>query len=134
MTWLTLALYSKKAWVWCRHHWKILAIALWTLIVWLVSRGNVKAYKRVLETTIENYKKEIEVLENSHADEIGKRNEAIRVHNESIAKLEREYKGSKNDLTVEKRARYLELLKMLNKDPKSANEAIEKEFGFKHVD
>jgi len=127
-------LYSKKAWVWCRHHWKILAIALWTLVVWFVSRGNVKAYKRVLEATIDNYKKEIEVLENSHADEIGKRNEAIQVHNESIAKLEREYKGSKNDLTVEKRARYLELLEMLNKDPKSANEAIEKEFGFKHVD
>jgi PHP family Zn ribbon phosphoesterase len=120
--------------VWCRHHWKILAIALWTLVVWFVSRGNVKAYKRVLEATIDNYKKEIEVLENSHADEIGKRNEAIQVHNESIAKLEREYKGSKNDLTVEKRARYLELLEMLNKDPKSANEAIEKEFGFKHVD
>jgi len=134
MTWLTLVLYSKKAWVWCRHHWKILAIALWTLVVWFVSRGNVKAYKRVLEATIDNYKKEIEVLENSHADEIGKRNEAIQVHNESIAKLEREYKGSKNDLTVEKRARYLELLEMLNKDPKSANEAIEKEFGFKHVD
>jgi len=134
MTWLTLVLYSKKAWVWCRHHWKILAIALWTLVVWFVSRGNVKAYKRVLEATIDNYKKEIEVLENSHADEIGKRNEAIQVHNESIAKLEREYKGSKNDLTVEKRARYLELLEMLSKDPKSANEAIEKEFGFKHVD
>ena len=29
MTWLTLVLYSKKIWVWCKHHWKILALALW---------------------------------------------------------------------------------------------------------
>ena len=63
MTWLTFVLYSKKIWVWCKHHWKILALALWTLIVFLVARKNVRAYKKVLDATIENYKKEVEVLE-----------------------------------------------------------------------
>ena len=132
MTWLTLVLYSKKIWVWCKHHWKILALALWTLVVFLIARKNVRAYKKVLDTTIENYKKEVEVLENSHKEEVRKRDEAIKKHNDDIKKLEEEYAGDKEELSVEKRSRYLDLVKMYDSDPNSINEILQKEFGFKY--
>ena len=132
MTWLTIVLYSKKILTWCKHHWKILAIALWTLVVFVVARRNVKAYKKVLNTTIDNYKKEVEVLENSHKEEVQKRNEAIKKHNEDIKKLEENYSGKKENLSVEKRSRYLELVKMYDSDPESINKILEKEFGFKY--
>jgi flagellar biosynthesis/type III secretory pathway M-ring protein FliF/YscJ len=132
MTWLTLVLYSKKIWVWCKHHWKILALALWTLVVFLIARKNVRAYKKVLDTTIENYKKEVEVLENSHKEEIRKRDEAIKRHNDDIKKLEEKYAGDKEELDVEKRSRYLELVKMYKSDPESINKILEEEFGFKY--
>jgi len=132
MTWLTLVLYSKKIWVWCKHHWKILALALWTLVVFLIARKNVRAYKKVLDTTIENYKKEVEVLENSHKEEIRKRDEAIRKHNDDIKKLEEKYAGDKEELDVKKRSRYLELVKMYKSDPESINKILEEEFGFKY--
>ena len=132
MTWLTIVLYSKKVWTWCKHHWKILAIALWTLVVFIVARRNVKAYKKVLNTTIDNYKKEVEVLENSHKEEVQKRNEAIKKHNEDIKKLEENYSGKKENLSVEKRSRYLELVKMYDSDPESINKILEEEFGFKY--
>lgn len=132
MTWLTLVLYSKKIWVWCKHHWKILALALWTLVVFLIARKNLRAYKKVLDTTIENYKKEVEVLENSHKEEIRKRDEAIKKHNDDIKKLEEKYAGDKEELDVEKRSRYLELVKMYKSDPESINKILEEEFGFKY--
>jgi flagellar biosynthesis/type III secretory pathway M-ring protein FliF/YscJ len=132
MTWLTLVLYSKKIWVWCKHHWKILALALWTLVVFLIARKNVRAYKKVLDTTIENYKKEVEVLENSHKEEIRKRDEAIKRHNDDIKKLEEKYAGDKEELDVKKRSRYLELVKMYKSDPESINKILEEEFGFKY--
>jgi|TARA_A100001201_G_scaffold16361_1_gene19422 flagellar biosynthesis/type III secretory pathway M-ring protein FliF/YscJ len=132
MSWLTLVLYSKKIWVWCKHHWKILALALWTLVVFLIARKNVRAYKKVLDTTIENYKKEVEVLENSHKEEIRKRDEAIKRHNDDIKKLEEKYAGDKEELDVEKRSRYLELVKMYKSDPESINKILEEEFGFKY--
>ena len=132
MSWLTLVLYSKKIWVWCKHHWKILALALWTLVVFLIARKNVRAYKKVLDTTIENYKKEVEVLENSHKEEIRKRDEAIRKHNDDIKKLEEKYAGDKEELDVKKRSRYLELVKMYDTDPESINKILEEEFGFKY--
>lgn len=132
MTWLTFVLHSKKVWVWCKHHWKILALALWTLIVFAIARKNVKAYKKVLDTTIENYKKEVEVLENTHKEEIRKRDEAIKKHNDDIKRLEDEYVGDKEELSVEKRSRYLELVKMYDSDPDSINKILEEEFGFKY--
>lgn len=132
MTWLTFVLHSKKVWVWCKHHWKILALALWTLIVFAIARKNVKAYKKVLDTTIENYKKEVEVLENTHKEEIRKRDEAIKKHNDDIKRLEDEYVGDKEELSVEKRSRYLELVKMYDSDPENINKILEEEFGFKY--
>jgi len=132
MTWLTFVLHSKKIWLWCKHHWKILAIALWTLVVFVVARKNVRAYKKVLDTTLENYKKEVEVLENSHKEEIRKRDKAIQKHNDNIRKLEEKYAGDKQELSVEKRSRYLELVKLYDSDPESVNKILEKEFGFKY--
>ena len=132
MTWLTIVLHSKKIWLWGKHHWKILALAFWTLVVFLIARKNVRAYKKVLDTTIENYKKEVEVLENSHKEEIRKRDEAIKRHNDDIKKLEEKYAGDKEELDVEKRSRYLELVKMYKSDPESINKILEEEFGFKY--
>ena len=132
MTWLTVVLYSKKIWTWCKHHWKILAIALWTLVVFIVARGNVEAYKKVLDSTIENYKKEVEVLENSHKEEIEKRDQAIKKHNEDIKRLEEKYAGDKHQLNVKKRSRYLELVKMYDTDPENINKILQEEFGFKY--
>ena len=132
MTWLTLVLYSKKIWVWCKHYWKILALALWTLVVFLIARKNVRAYKKVLDTTVENYKKEVEVLENSHKEEIRKRDEAIKKHNDDIKKLEERYAGDKQELDVKKRSRYLELVKMYDTDPENINKILQEEFGFRY--
>ena len=74
----------------------------------------------------------VEVLENSHKEEIEKRNEAIKKHNEDIKRLEENYSGKKENLSVEKRSRYLELVKMYDSDPESINKILEKEFGFKY--
>ena len=132
MTWLTIILYSKKIWVWCKHHWKILALALWTLVIYFIARRNLGAHKKVLNTTIENYKKEVEILENSHKEEIQQRNNAINKHNNEIEKLERNYSGGRERLGVEKRSRYMELVKMYDTDPENISKMIQDEFGFKY--
>ena len=121
-----------KAWIWIKHHWKIVAISVWTLFVWLMSRKNVAMYKEILKNTIDNYKKEIEVLQNSNEKEQEEKQEAVRLRNESLARLEKEYEGREDKLSFEKRARYLELLETLSQEPEMVNKAIEEEFGFKY--
>lgn len=127
-------LYLQKAIVWCKHHWKIVAIGFWTLIVFFVARKHTGAYKKVLDSTIENYKKEVEILENSHKAEVQKRNEAVTAHNQKIAELEENYANSKEYLSVEKRARYLELTQLYETDPENVSQLIKDEFGFEYVE
>lgn len=119
-----------KAWVWTKHHWKIVAISAWTLFVWLMSRKNVAMYKKILENTIDNYKKEMEVLQNSNEKEKEQTQEALKLRDESLARLEKEFENREETLSLDKRARYLELLETLSENPEEANRAIEEEFGF----
>ena len=119
-----------KAWVWTKHHWKIVAISAWTLFVWLMSRKNVAMYKKILDNTIDNYKKEMEVLQNSNEKEKEQTQEALKLRDESLARLEKEFENREESLSFEKRARYLELLETLSENPEMANRAIEEEFGF----
>ena len=119
-----------KAWVWTKHHWKIVAISAWTLFVWLMSRKNVAMYKKILENTIDNYKKEMEVLQNSNEKEKEQTQEALKLRDESLARLEKEFENREEELSLEKRTRYLELLETLSEDPEMANRTIEEEFGF----
>ena len=133
MTWLALKVAMKKAWVWCKHHWKIVAIGAWTLVVYLIARGNVRNYQRVLEQTIESYKAERDAIDKTHQEEIEKRNEAIRKHNEALRILEEKYEEAEEELSYEKRARFTELMKMHDEDPQTINELLQKEFGFTYV-
>ena len=119
-----------KAWVWTKHHWKIVAISAWTLFVWLMSRKNVAMYKKILENTIDNYKKEMEVLQNSNEKEKEQTQEALKLRDESLARLEKEFENREEALSLDRRARYLELLETLSDNPEEANRAIEEEFGF----
>jgi DNA anti-recombination protein RmuC len=119
-----------KTWIWVKHHWKIVAISAWTLFVWLMSRKNVDMYKKILENTIDNYKNEMEVLKSSRDKEQKDKEEAIRLRDESLERLEREFEHREESLSYEKRARYLELLESLSESPESVNKAIEEEFGF----
>ena len=121
-----------KAWVWTKHHWKIVAISAWTLFVWLMSRKNVEMYKKILENTIDNYKKEMEVLQNSNEKEKEQTQEALKLRDESLARLEKEFENREEALSLDRRARYLELLETLSDNPEEANRAIEEEFGFKY--
>jgi len=121
-----------KAWVWTKHHWKIVAISVWTIFVWLMSRKNVDMYKNILENTIDNYKKEMEVLNASRDKEREEKQEALRLRDESLQRLEREFESREEALSFEKRARYLELLENLSNNPEDVNRTIEEEFGFKY--
>ena len=87
-------------------------------------------YKKILDNTIDNYKKEIEALENSRNKEQEGKSEALRLRDESLARLEREFDSREEILSSEKRERYLELLETLSENPEMVNRAIEEEFGF----
>ena len=137
MSWLTLEatkLFLQKAWVWSKHHWKIIALVVWTIVIWFVSRKNARAMLKVLETSRKSYEDEIDVLNKTHAEEQKRKAEAVDEYHRLIDTIENRYKNEKDKLTFEKRARIKELVDSYSGDKESLNNALKEEFGFEHVE
>ena len=134
LTWEATKLFAKKAWVWCKHHWKIAAVVVWTIIIWFVSRKNSQVALKVLETARNSYQEEIDAVNKTHEEEIRKRDEAIERYNSVLDSIEQNYEESKEKLTFEKRARIKELIDSHGSDKSALNDALKEEFGFEYVE
>ena len=133
VTWSAIKLFAKKAWVWLKHHWKIVALIVWTIVIWAVSRKNAKAMLKVLDAARQSYEDEIDVLNKTHEEELKKRTQAISKYQELISSIEEQYEEQKDQLTFEKRARIKELIDSFHDDQEALNNALKEEFGFEHV-
>ncbi len=134
LTWEAVKLFAKKAWIWSKHHWKILALVAWTIVIWFVSRKNARAMLKVLETTRQSYEDEISALNETHEEEVEKITLAAKDYQRVISDLDKNYKEQTGKLTFEKRERIQELMDLHYHDKEAFSDAVEKEFGFKYVE
>jgi len=133
LTWSAVKLFTKKTWVWLKHHWKIVALIVWTIVIWAVSRKNARAMLKVLDAARQSYEDEVDILNKTHQEELEKRSQAISKSQEFITSIEEQYEDQKDQLTFEKRARIKELIESFHDDQESLNNALKEEFGFEHV-
>jgi len=134
MIWLSVRLNAQKAWLWIKHHWKVASIVLWTVVVWVIARKNTDAYKKVLDTTIANYKKQINVIDTSYQDEIEKRDKVLEIYNEVVTRLDKEYELELDDLTHEKKVAIKALIDSYYDEPEELNRRLQDDFGFTYVE
>ena len=134
LTWEATKLFLAKAWIWSKHHWKIIALVVWTIVIWFVSRKNAKAVLKVLQASRKSYEDEIEVLNKTHAEEQKRKAEAVDEYHKLLSSIEENYKNEKDNLTFEKRARIKELIESYGGDKESLNSALMEEFGFEYVE
>ena len=134
LTWGATKLFLAKAWIWSKHHWKIIALVVWTIAIWFVSRKSSRAMLKVLQTSRKSYEDEVEVLNKTHAEEQKKKAAAIDEYHKLLGSIEKKYKNEKDKLTFEKRARIKELIESYGGDKESLNNALMEEFGFEYVE
>ena len=134
LTWEASKLFLSKAWIWSKHHWKIIALVAWTIVIWFVSRKNARAMLKVIEVSRKSYEDEIEVLNRTHEEEQKKKAEAIERYHHILDSIEEKYKEQSDKLTFEKRARIKQLVDSYGNDREVLNEALKDEFGFEYVE
>tara|TARA_R110000737_G_scaffold251921_2_gene261516 strand:- start:65 stop:478 length:414 start_codon:yes stop_codon:yes gene_type:complete len=134
LTWGATKLFLAKAWIWSKHHWKIIALVVWTIAIWFVSRKSSRAMLKVLQTSRKSYEDEVEVLNKTHAEEQKRKAAAVDEYHKLLGSIEKKYKNEKDKLTFEKRARIKELIESYGGDKESLNNALMEEFGFEYVE
>jgi uncharacterized protein HemX len=133
LTWLAFKKTIKKIWTWIKHYWYVPAVIVYTFILWVVMRRKDAAYK-VLETRNSSYKAQIEAINNSHEEEIKKRNEIIEKYNDIIKKLEEKFEEDEKELDEEKKEEVKEMVEKYNDKPDELARMLADQYGFEYTE
>ena len=134
MSWLIIKASLSKAWIWLKEHWQIPFLLVWSVLVWIMARRNSDAIIEVLEAKRESYKRQMEVLRDSHNTEILKREGLIKDYEAALEKVERSFSERDKELSARHKTDIKEAIVLSKGNPDEIRKRIEKEFGIKYVE
>ena len=131
MTWLAVKHFLQRAWVWTKNYWYIPLLVVLALAALLVKRTDIAT--KLLKTRTESYKEQVDVLNESHTNEIEKRDEIIRVHKEVMDQLDEQLESDLQEVDRKKEKRIKELVEDNHDNPEELSRALGDAFGIKYV-
>ena len=132
--WIVAKVWASNTWDFIKKYWQVFAGAVYAICVWVYFKGKVDNIKEVLEVEEDTHQKEIDTLNNSHAEEIALRDEALDKYQQIIAKIEKKYEERKEELSDEKRAEVNKLVSKYKEDPATLSRLLSERFGITHVE
>tara|TARA_R110000824_G_scaffold90513_4_gene221020 strand:+ start:482 stop:889 length:408 start_codon:yes stop_codon:yes gene_type:complete len=135
LNWLGTKTFLLKAWAWTKTHWYLPVLLITAALLTILTRGNaVGPILELMDKNRKNYEERVKVLEENRESEIRRSEEVRTKFDETIREIERQHNESSSSLDRKKRQRVKELVENFHQDPGSLSEALEKEFGFTHVE
>ena len=121
-------------WLWLKEHWQIPFLIVWTLLVFVMTRRNTDALIEVIQAKKQSYKDQIEVLKNSHRDEILKRDKLLQEYERNLLLLEDEFKKRNEKISEDHKKTLKDVIIKSKTNPDEIRRKIEEEFNFKFVE
>ena len=137
MKWLAVKAFLKKACAWAKAYWYVpvmVLLALVGLLLWAVTKNAafINAVMDAFEGQRESYKKEIEILNNTHKKEAGEKAKALETYNENLKALEEEYAKRNEVLDSAKKKELKKLIDESYNNPEKLSRELAKLYGFEH--
>jgi uncharacterized protein HemX len=123
----------KKIWLWTKHNWVVIALVLYTAVMWFVFRKNADAALEVLAAKRKSYDDQIKSLKKSHHDEILKKNELIETYQKVIDEIEKKFEEQERKLEEEQKERVKEIIVTSKRKPDVIKKEIEEALGFTFI-
>ena len=120
----------KIFWTCVKKNWKTAALAIWSIVIWVISRRNSSAAIEAMEANKESYEAQIKSLKDQHKIEVKKREELHLKYQETLAKIEEKYKKKKEQLSKVEKKKVKEIVQKAKDNPDEINKKIEDLFGF----
>jgi len=131
VSWLAITGFCSKSWVWLKENWKVPFVVAYTIVVWILARGNIDAVKDVLEARKKAHVDEVNSLKERHKEELELRDQSIKEYQEAVRRVEEEFKKRGEKLEEVHREKIKEIT---SSDPSLVRKKIEEEFGFTYVE
>ena len=119
--------------LWLRHHWQVPFLVVWTVMIYILTRKNTSAVIETMEAKKESYRKQLQILKDSHSDEILKREQLSKRYEETLLLLEEKFKKDQKDLTKKQKSDIKEVVIKSKGNPDEIKRRIQEEFGFELV-
>ena len=130
MSWLTIKYGLQKAWLWCKHNWKLVALFLYTIFLYLLFSKNARNAKKIIEAQRQAHEAEIESLNKAFSEERKKKDENLKKYQEVMRQIELEYAERREVLSTNKKKRIKEIVDSHGDDPQKLAELVKENFGF----
>lgn len=134
MTWLATKEFFKRAWIWIKTYWQVPFLILWTVLVYILTRRNTDALVEVLRIKEDSHKREIEILNKAHKDELIKLKGLQVEYIKTIEDLERKFEQRKETLSEKHIEDVKDIVLESKGNPQEIKKKIEDEFGIKFKD
>ena len=120
----------KIFWAWIKKNWKLTVLAIWSVLVWFISRRSSQGAIDAMNANKKSYEAQIKSLKEQHSIEVKKREELHLKYQETLAKIEEKYKKKKEQLSKVEKKKVKEIVKEAKDNPDEINRKIENLFGF----
>lgn len=132
MNWIALKHMLEKAWAWLKTYWYVPALLIYTVVLMVVFRKDDANALGVLEASKDSYKKQINVLNETHESELKKRDEIIKKYNKTIEQIESQHADESRKLDAHKKRRVKKLIEENHEDPEHLTRLLSLTFGIHH--
>ena len=120
----------RKVWSFLKTHWYIPLAIVGVVFLFFVSRGNSKALIEIIKKSRDSHKKEVDSLDNIHAEEVEKREVAIRRYHETVDEIEKNFTESSQALDKKKKSQIKKIIDEVGDDPAELTKRISELTGF----
>ena len=117
-------------WLWAKKNWKVSALIVWTLIVWIGSRGNSKVALEVLNAKKKSYEDQIKALEEQQAIKIKKIEQLDLNYRLTLGKIDEKYNLKEEQLSRKNKKKVKEIARIAKEQPDEIDKKLENLFGF----
>jgi len=129
MTWLAVKSATKKAWAWCKRNWKFIVGLAIPLVIGLLARRSLD-YSKISERIQEDYRKEINVIDESHKIEKENSELANEKYRDTIKQIEEQFAVEEKELTQAKKKEIKKIIKENISNPDEITRRLSQATGF----
>ena len=122
-TWMSIKLFFKSAWVWCKKYWQFLVGASIPIVIWVLTRDSSKL-DDVVDRIKEDHEKEKDIINKAHEQEIKSREVARQAHKDRIEKIEKEHNEAQVNLTSRKKKKIKKIVEENKDNPEEITKKI----------
>lgn len=117
-------------WTSIKKNWKLALLAVWSVVIWFVSRKNSQGAIQAMQANKESYEAQIDSLKREHKIEKEKLEQLNLKYRETIDTIEKKYDVKEKQLSRAKKKRVKEIVEKAKDNPDEINKKLESLFGF----